>query len=137
MAKFFIAIGMTFLNKVACYSQASTHILESHGPHPYESMPIIGVHAKKIESKGEMRLRMFACENDIPWPIIAIVCPNHLYAPSIIHIFIKKSSPFLTSFQPIINFRMNTNSPMVNQDLFTQLLKFSLRSCVMIYEHFC
>jgi len=69
---------------------------------------------------------------------MVIICPNQLYAHFVIHIFAKKKFDHLYHyFSQAISFEMITkHSPMVNQSLPTQLLKFPSKFCALIHEYF-
>jgi hypothetical protein len=81
---------------------------------------------------------MFAYWINIPWPIMVIVCSNHMYALSIIHIFVQTFPHCLYHyFNQAISFKMIMKSNlMVNQILLTQLLKFFSKFHALIHEYF-
>jgi hypothetical protein len=87
--------NMILLNKVECYSQVWNHI-------PTTSLQMDvgnwGSHPKK-KCKGKIMQRTFVYWIDIPWPTMTTICPDQLYAPFVIHIFINFSSPFVSFFQ--------------------------------------
>jgi hypothetical protein len=60
-----------------------------------------------------------------------------IHALSILHIFVKLFHPLYQFFNQAINFKMIMKSnPMVNQNLLTQLLKFSSKFCALISNYF-
>lgn len=68
------------------------------------------------------------------WPIMTTICPNHMYALSIIHIFVNLSSSCIILLTKPSTSRWSQE--VLNQSLFTRLLKFSSKLCALIYEHF-